>query len=307
MPIIVDDIAVAAVAAEAATAATGSAVVVEATTAATGSAMAVEATTAATAIETTTTGTTAAAEASTAASGATATETASATGSIAASEATTGIEVVAENPSIVETPAIEGDFVHPIAENTVDLSDVTFVDEFPSSEVSVKSTEIDNVVDDNLFSDEFPSQSVSETNPFPESTAESLQETDTPKSYEELCETRDSGGSYKDVKNEGCGWNDNPPTEVHHMPADSASNLERGDGPAIAMEYGDHQQTASCGSSREAKEYRAAQKELIEKGDFRGALQMDIDDIHDKFGDKYDKAISQMLDYVDKLEQSGKI
>lgn len=34
---------------------------------------------------------------------------------------------------------------------------------------------------------------------------------------------------------------------------------------------------------------------------------MDIDDIKSKFGDKYDKQISQMLNYVDKLETGGKI
>ena len=95
--------------------------------------------------------------------------------------------------------------------------------------------------------------------------------------------------------------------EVHHMPADSTSNFERGDGPAIKMEKEDHRQTASCGSSREAREYRAQQKELIEQGKFREALQMDIDDIHEKFGNKYDDAISEMLEYVDKLEAEGKI
>ena len=73
------------------------------------------------------------------------------------------------------------------------------------------------------------------------------------------------------------------------------------------MDYNDHKQTASCGSSREAKEYRAAQKELIDQRKFKEALQMDIDDIHDKFGDKYDEAISQMLEHVDRLEKIGKI
>ena len=34
---------------------------------------------------------------------------------------------------------------------------------------------------------------------------------------------------------------------------------------------------------------------------------MDIDDLRDKFGDKYDDAIVEMLDYVDRLEQEGKI
>ena len=34
---------------------------------------------------------------------------------------------------------------------------------------------------------------------------------------------------------------------------------------------------------------------------------MDIDDIHEKFGDKYDDAIAEMMDYVDRLEQEGKL
>ncbi|HBI61999.1 MAG TPA: hypothetical protein DDY31_12440 [Lachnospiraceae bacterium] len=123
---------------------------------------------------------------------------------------------------------------------------------------------------------------------------ENIGETDAPEK---------KGGSYDEVFREGKG----DKYEVHHMPADSASNLERGDGPAIKMEKEDHRQTASCGSSREAREYRAQQKELIEQGKFREALQMDIDDIHEKFGDKYDDAISEMLEYVDKLEAEGKI
>ena len=111
------------------------------------------------------------------------------------------------------------------------------------------------------------------------------------------------GGSYKEVKENSEGETH----EVHHMPADSVSPLERGDGPAIKMEKEDHQKTASYGSSRAAREYRAQQQELIEQGKFREALQMDIDDIHDKFGDKYDDAIAEMLAYVDKLEQEGKL
>lgn len=111
------------------------------------------------------------------------------------------------------------------------------------------------------------------------------------------------GGSYADVKK-----NSNGDThEVHHMPADSASILERAEGPAIKMEKDDHRQTASCGSSREAREYQAAQKDLIDNGKFREAIQMDIDDIREKFVSKYDEAISEMLKYVDKLEMEGKI
>ena len=111
------------------------------------------------------------------------------------------------------------------------------------------------------------------------------------------------GGSYGEVYREGEG----DKYEVHHMPADSVSYLERNDGPAIKMEKGDHRQTASCGCSKEAREYRETQKELIEKEKFKAAVQMDIDDIHSKFGNKYDKAISQMLAYVNKLEAEGKI
>ena len=111
------------------------------------------------------------------------------------------------------------------------------------------------------------------------------------------------GGSYSEVKK----YSDGQTHEVHHMPADSASPLDRMDGPAIKMEKEDHRQTASCGSSLEAREYQAEQREKIQNGDFRGALQMDIDDIREKFGDKYDAAIDQMLEYVDKLEAEGKI
>lgn len=111
------------------------------------------------------------------------------------------------------------------------------------------------------------------------------------------------GGSYKEVKENSEGDTD----EVHHMPADSASPLERSDGPAIKMEKADHRQTASCGNSREAREYRAQQQELIMQGNFREALQMDIDDIRDKFGNKYDDAIAEMMAYVDKLEKEGKV
>lgn len=115
--------------------------------------------------------------------------------------------------------------------------------------------------------------------------------------------TEVKGGSYADVKKHS----DGETHEVHHMPADSASHLDRAEGPAIKMEKEDHRQTASCGSSKEAREYQAAQRELIEKGDFRGALQMDIDDIQEKFGDKYNDAIAEMMDYVDQLEAEGKI
>lgn len=111
------------------------------------------------------------------------------------------------------------------------------------------------------------------------------------------------GGSYREVFKAGEGATN----EVHHMPADSISKLETNDGPAIKMEKEDHKETASYGRSKEAEMYRDKQKALIEQGKFREAVQMDIDDIREKFGDKYDEGIAQMLEYVDKLEAEGKI
>ena len=73
------------------------------------------------------------------------------------------------------------------------------------------------------------------------------------------------------------------------------------DGPAIKMEPGDHRQTASYGGSPEAKAYRERQKELIDQGKVREAVQMDIDDLRSKFGNKYDSAIKEMESYVDTL------
>lgn len=117
----------------------------------------------------------------------------------------------------------------------------------------------------------------------------------------DVAEERKTGGTYGELTSSdqwGGHLEDPPPHEVHHMPADSVNGLERNDGPAIVMEKADHRQTASCGNSLEAREYRAKQQELIEQGKFEEAMQMDIDDIHDKFGDKYDDAISQMKQEV---------
>jgi len=116
--------------------------------------------------------------------------------------------------------------------------------------------------------------------------------------------TEKKGGRYEDLKEAGYGW---PDHEVHHIPADSASELPREDGPAIVMEKDDHKETASFGNSKEAQEYREKQKELIEQGKFDEAFQMDIDDIHEKFGDKYDDAIAEAEEYVNKLEEEGRV
>jgi hypothetical protein len=55
------------------------------------------------------------------------------------------------------------------------------------------------------------------------------------------------------------------------MPADSVSPYSTRKGPAVRMETKDHMDTASWGSSKEAKAYRAKQKELIDQGKFEEA------------------------------------
>lgn len=104
-----------------------------------------------------------------------------------------------------------------------------------------------------------------------------------------------TGGAYGELKKEWAGKLEaQPPHEIHHMPANEVNGLQDRDGPAIVMEKADHRQTASCGSSLDAHAYRQQQKMLIDEGKFQEAMQMDIDDIHDKFGNKYDDAIAQM-------------
>ncbi|ONI41648.1 hypothetical protein AN639_03240 [Candidatus Epulonipiscium fishelsonii] len=112
------------------------------------------------------------------------------------------------------------------------------------------------------------------------------------------------GGSYGELKKEPKG---NSPLEIHHMPADSTNELARNDGPAIAMDKCDHRETASCGNSKEAREYRAEQKELISEGKFEKAFEKDVKDIQSKFGDKYDDAINEARQYLNTLKEEQKI
>lgn len=111
------------------------------------------------------------------------------------------------------------------------------------------------------------------------------------------------GGKYSDVFVQGEGML----FEVHHMPSDSVSSLSRSKGPAIRMDKLDHKSTASYDHIDGAQEFRDAQKELINSGNFHKALQMDIDDIRRNFGNKYDLHISELLKYVNELDEQGVI
>ena len=101
------------------------------------------------------------------------------------------------------------------------------------------------------------------------------------------------GGAYGNVGANG--------GEVHHMPANSVSPFSKDAGPAIQMDKLDHMQTKSWGNSLSAQEYRAQQAYLLENGMFKEAVQMDIDDIRSKFGNKYDTAILEMIKYINEL------
>jgi hypothetical protein len=91
------------------------------------------------------------------------------------------------------------------------------------------------------------------------------------------------------------------------MIADKPSPIPRGEGPSIQMDRLDHYDTASWGRSEAAQNYRADQLKLLDKGDTSGALQMDIKNIRDLFGTKYDGAIAEMLKDTGHVEINGVI
>ncbi|WP_256657133.1 MULTISPECIES: hemagglutinin repeat-containing protein [unclassified Pseudomonas] len=107
------------------------------------------------------------------------------------------------------------------------------------------------------------------------------------------------GGAHKDTSKPV-----NDKLDSHHCPAKGCyvgAPISSKDGPAIKMDPKDHADTASHGRSKEADAYRAKQEELLGQGKLKEAIQMDVDDIRGKFGNKYDDAIKQMLDYADTL------
>lgn len=113
------------------------------------------------------------------------------------------------------------------------------------------------------------------------------------------------GGSYRDCKKYSTGLTGLE--EIHHIPAKCISSLSIADGPSIIMSKLDHGQTASYDNKKGAKEYCEKQSTLIKQGKFKEAMQMDIDDIHVKFGDKYDKGIAVAVFYLEQLISEKRI
>ena len=107
------------------------------------------------------------------------------------------------------------------------------------------------------------------------------------------------GGAHRDTTKPA-----NDGFDSHHCPAKGCykdAPISSKDGPAIKMTPEDHRKTASHGSSDEALSYRARQEELLSQGKLMEAIDMDVQDIRARFGDKYDEGIKQMLEYASKL------
>ena len=121
------------------------------------------------------------------------------------------------------------------------------------------------------------------------------------------------GGQYKDLGDPATGRNVTG-TEINHMPASQANTeafgIPEGQGLAIQMDEADHVLTESWGSSYAGKLHRAHQMFLLRNGNLTEALQMDIDNIRQLFGTKYDAAITEMTakipDYIDAIIRAGK-
>ncbi|ATA88507.1 hypothetical protein CGC58_01400 [Capnocytophaga stomatis] len=113
------------------------------------------------------------------------------------------------------------------------------------------------------------------------------------------------GGAYKDLDfDNSIAPNRKKETveQRHHMPSQYSGN-KGSNGGAITMITDDHKQTASWDNIDGSKEYRQKQKELIEQGEFQEAFEMDVRDVREKFGDKYDEAIEQLRDWY---KENGK-
>ena len=97
--------------------------------------------------------------------------------------------------------------------------------------------------------------------------------------------------------------------EAHEIPSFSAAKDSMGITdrsqsklPCIRMSAEDHIHTASYGNSKQARQYRAAQKALCDQGKFMEALKMDFDDLRRPiFGDKYENKIQEALKYAKSL------
>ncbi|WP_405603670.1 DUF6531 domain-containing protein [Streptomyces sp. NBC_01410] len=123
----------------------------------------------------------------------------------------------------------------------------------------------------------------------------------------------ESGGWYSgmqpaNLKNPDGSRRTDVEMEINHIPAkNSYAHLDEpgfrtnssgggaGMGPSIRMEYDDHREMTSTGSSDRSVRWRARQRKLIDQGRWDKAMMMDIRECRRKFGDKYDQHIADMI------------
>lgn len=115
------------------------------------------------------------------------------------------------------------------------------------------------------------------------------------------------GGSYEFVKH----FADSKTHEVHHLiPAKLlklAKILDYMEGPCIRIEIEDHKSTRSYKKSNMLEDkYFVKQLKYLENNNIRAAVEMEISDLRNKFGSKYDDAFKEVMEYVSKLEEKLK-
>ncbi len=118
--------------------------------------------------------------------------------------------------------------------------------------------------------------------------------------------TQIKGGAYKNLDFNNTiapGKKKETIEQRHHMPSQYCGN-KGNDGGAITMKTSDHKDTASYDCRQGADEYRKKQKELVDSGKFGEAFEMDVQDIKNKFGSKYNEAIEHLREWY---KNNGKI
>jgi hypothetical protein len=108
------------------------------------------------------------------------------------------------------------------------------------------------------------------------------------------------GGTYGQVRADTVGG------EVHHMPADSATDISKAKGPAIWMYGHHHAKTKSNGGVVGSRSYRDRQKDLINQGKLDQAMIEDIQNVMNIAPGLYNVPIQQMLKTRRKNDQNAK-
>ena len=115
------------------------------------------------------------------------------------------------------------------------------------------------------------------------------------------------GGSYEFVQH----FADSSTHEAHHLIPQKlliiTGILKVSEGPSIRMEIKDHANTRSYKNSKMLKhDFFQKQLKYLKALDIKSAVEMEIADIQDRFGSKYDDAIKEVREYVTKLEKQLK-